>query len=212
MLETDLSLLQRPGSEITFPPDGAPELRPVVKAVAVRDLGEVSIEPLVALISRMSDKFWASQDAVKENDFSVFHSTRHVILRFPLSVHDPRAFCSHVAWAMLRSVVEPLLRQAVTPYRFSKPIFPKAMLARVKAGGIVDPHWDSGRANVVTHKIHVPLQTGPLTTFEVGDESFHLARGRAYEVNNLARHSVRNPGELDRIHLIFEVFEGAQLR
>ena len=37
----------------------------------------------------------------------------------------------------------------------------------------------------------------------------HLEAGYAWEVNNLAPHAAFNGGTHDRIHFIFEVFEGA---
>lgn len=38
---------------------------------------------------------------------------------------------------------------------------------------------------------------------------FHLAAGYAWEVNNLVAHGVFNGGAQDRVHFIFEVFDGA---
>ena len=55
----------------------------------------------------------------------------------------------------------------------------------------------------------MPLDTNPRAVLTVGGEDFHLASGRAWEVNNLAPHGACNGGEKDHIHLIFEVFEGA---
>lgn len=40
-------------------------------------------------------------------------------------------------------------------------------------------------------------------------EDFHLKGGRAFEVSNFASHGAFNAGETDRIHHVFEVFEGA---
>ena len=37
-----------------------------------------------------------------------------------------------------------------------------------------------------------------------------LMAGHAWEINNLLVHGAFNGGETDRIHLIFEVFEGTE--
>ena len=38
---------------------------------------------------------------------------------------------------------------------------------------------------------------------------FPLATGRTWEIGNLAPYGAFNGGEQDRIHFVFEVFEGA---
>ena len=82
-------------------------------------------------------------------------------------------------------------------------------MARLAAGGGIDPHIDVEPSNSLTHKIHVPLVTNPKAMLTVAGAELHLPAGRALEVNNLAPHSAFNGGEQDRIHFIFEVFEGA---
>ena len=68
---------------------------------------------------------------------------------------------------------------------------------------------DHGGLNPLAHKIHVPLETGPRATLTVRGAPFHLRAGHAWEVNNLAPHGAFNGEDHDRIHFIFEVFEGA---
>jgi len=98
----------------------------------------------------------------------------------------------------------PIMNKMVEPYVFTDPAFPKAMLARLEAGQVIDRHRDGAGSNLHTHKIHIPLQTNDKALFYVGDEAFHLAEGTGYEVNNIRPHSVENLGEEDRIHFIFE--------
>ncbi|MFB0613736.1 tryptophan 7-halogenase [Aurantiacibacter poecillastricola] len=191
----------------------APALSPPLPQVAlpqtIRDLGPVNVAPLRALVARMSEEFWARHDAAKANKFKVFHHTRHVIFRFPHDVHDPRAFQVYPAWDMMEKELSAVMQEAVRDYGFWQPVFPKAMLARLLAGQVIDTHRDMGRGNLVTHKIHVPLETSKDALFRIGTEEFHLETGRAYEVNNVRLHGASNAGSSDRIHLIFEVFEGA---
>ena len=103
----------------------------------------------------------------------------------------------------------PVMAQAAAPCGFARPVYPKAMLARLAAGRGIDTHVDHGGLNPLAHKIHVPLETGPRATLTVRGAPFHLRAGHAWEVNNLAPHGAFNGEDHDRIHFIFEVLEGA---
>ena len=83
------------------------------------------------------------------------------------------------------------------------------MLARLAKGGVIEKHVDGAGSNLLTHKIHVPLVTNEKVWFEVGSTVFHLEPGLAYELNNIRPHGVRNDGDHDRIHLIFEIMDRA---
>lgn len=183
----------------------------VRKPTGVRALGPVDTTALVAQVRRLSERAWAGEDALKENTFEVFHHTRHVIFRFIPGNQNPDAFYSTHAWPVWKGLLEPIMDAAVRPYGFERPIYPKAMLARLEAGAIIDPHVDGAGSNLLTHKIHVPLITNPVALFLTGEDTCHLEAGQAYEVNNIGRHGAMNHGPEDRIHFIFEVFEGAGL-
>ena len=184
-------------------------LRPVEKPDLVRRLGPVDVAALRAQVARLSEKAWNREDAAKENDFFCFAHTRHVVFRFvPRDLARP-CFYTRPPWKLWRRWLLPVMAQAAAPYGFTAPVYPKAMLARLAAGRGIDPHVDRGGMNPLVHKIHVPLQTGPRATFMVRGAAFHLEAGHAFEVNNLAAHGAFNGEERDRIHFIFEVFEGA---
>jgi hypothetical protein len=183
-------------------------MTPVQKPHGVRELQPVDVTRLKNVVARISEDVWALEDAGKENAFECFHHTRHIVFRFIQGSRDHRVFYDRPLWRAWEGQVMPILRQAVTAYGFRDPVFPKVMLARLAAGYGIDRHTDGAGSNLYTHKIHIPLQTSEKAIFVVGDDAFHLREGIAYEVNNLRPHSVMNNGDLDRIHLIFEVFEG----
>ncbi len=54
-----------------------------------------------------------------------------------------------------------------------------------------------------------PLITHPDVEFWEEDDAYHLRRGHAYEVNNKVLHGGCNPSPIDRVHLIFDYYEGA---
>jgi hypothetical protein len=177
----------------------------------IRDLGPVDVTALLKQVLALSDRAWALEDEAKENDFAVFSQTQHMIFRFidDSDNVDPRRFHENPAWPIWKPLLAPVIEQAIAPYGFQRPVFPKAMFARLRARGMINPHVDGGQANLRTHKIHVPLVTNPSVVMSLGDSEHHLAIGRAYEVNNVILHGVRNDGDADRIHFIFEVFDAA---
>ncbi len=184
-------------------------MKPVRKPHNVRELGPIDVSRLQALVARISEDVWAREDAEKENAFECFHHTRHIVFRFIEGARDHRVWYSRPLWTAWEGLLMPVMREAVPSYGFQDPVFPKVMLARLAAGYGIDPHIDGRGPNLYTHKIHIPLQTSEGATFTVGDDTFHLREGVAYEVNNIRSHSVMNAGEVDRTHLIFEVFDGS---
>ena len=187
----------------------ATALQPVSKPHSVRRLGPVEVAPLRAQVARLSENMWRWEDAVKENDFLCFAHTRHIVFRFiPLQL-TRISYYSRPLWTLWQRWLRPVMAQAAAPYGYARPIYPKAMLARLAAGHGIDLHEDRGGLNALTHKIHVPLETSSQATLTVRGTAFHLEAGSAYEVNNLAPHGAFNGGPHDRIHFIFEVFEGA---
>ena len=180
----------------------------IKKPANIRDLGAVDADRLVALTCRISPETWAEEDRHKENDFAVFHNTQHVVFRFIRENRDPEDFYANPSWDIWKSVLMPIMQAAIAPYDFRNPQFPKAMLAKLTAGHQIDPHYDGAGSNQRVHKIHVPLVTNSDAEFLVGNGRFHLEVGKAYEVNNIVSHGATNHGSEDRIHFIFEVFEG----
>ena len=188
---------------------GPSALRRVDKPARVRPLCAVDAETLRRHVARLSETVWRQEDGAKENDFSCFHHTRHVIFRFIAGNRDPRRFYSQPVWAVWGRMLLPVMAAAAAPYGYAAPVYPKVMLARLEAGHGIDLHVDGGGSHPFTHKVHVPLETNPWAVLRVDGGDFHLDFGHAYEVNNLVPHGALNRGERDRIHLIFEVFEGA---
>ena len=181
----------------------------VKKPANVRCLAAVDCEQLARLAQKVSQQTWTAEDARKENDFGVFHHTQHVVFRFIAGNRDPEDCYANPSWDAWQRVLQPVMDAAIAPYGFTRPVFPKAMLAKLLAGHAIDPHRDGAGSNERVHKIHVPLVTNPDATFHVNGEDFHLEPGYAYEVNNIVSHGAANGGNEDRIHFIFEVYEGA---
>ena len=192
-------------------PEAPPELRTlprVQKPRSIRELCPLDVTEIQSLVESLPESLWNVENARKENNFPCFHHTRHIVFRFIEGNRDPRVFYSHPIWQIWKNKLEPMFAEIASLYGISNPVYPKAMLARLAGGHSIDRHIDGAGSNLHTHKIHVPLQTNPGAIFESNGCEHHLKEGIAYEANNIAPHAVRNDGDEDRIHLIFELFDG----
>ncbi|CAM3344110.1 aspartyl/asparaginyl beta-hydroxylase domain-containing protein [Asticcacaulis taihuensis] len=180
------------------------------KTGGVRPLGPVDISTLKAAVLAIPEDVWEVENAAKPNRFDVLDTTRHIVFRFIDDTRDWRGSHDLPAWAQWRNLLEPVLAQAVSNYGYARGVFPRVMLARMSAGGIIHPHIDAGPAAKWPHKIHVPLTTNPGVVSFFGGAERRLPAGEAVEVDNLGPHWVRNGGDSDRIHLIFEYYDADQ--
>ncbi|MDQ8205647.1 aspartyl/asparaginyl beta-hydroxylase domain-containing protein [Pelagicoccus sp. SDUM812003] len=186
-----------------------PPLPHVSKPSNIKDLGPIDIAQLKSLVLKLSENVWNRENESKENKYFCFHHTRHIVFRFITANQDPRKGYSNPIWQVWKPQLLPIFEAACSSYGFQNPFYPKVMLARLAAGHVIDRHVDGAGSNLLTHKIHIPIQTNPLALFHSENDSYYLEEGRAYEVNNVKAHGVENLGQEDRIHLIFEVFDNA---
>lgn len=180
------------------------------KTTSIRRLGPVDIAALRAAVLALPESVWEAENAGKPNRFEALDRTRHIVFRFVDSVRDWRSSHDRPAWAEWRGLIEPVLRQAVAPYGYARGEFPRVMFARMAPGGEIKPHRDANAAAKWPHKIHVPLLTNDQVTFFIEGTGYHMPEGEAAEVNNMGVHAVKNDGDTDRIHLIFEYFDPDQ--
>ncbi|MEZ5995318.1 MAG: aspartyl/asparaginyl beta-hydroxylase domain-containing protein [Hyphomonadaceae bacterium] len=172
-----------------------------------RDLGAVDITALREAVLAIPEEVWEAENGAKPNRFGALDQASHIIFRFVTNFDDWRSSANHRLWPEWGPRLEPVLAQAVADYRYARGGFPRIMLARLPAGGVILPHVDANPAAKWPHKIHVPLQTNERAMFFVNGVGRHIAEGEAVEVNNLGVHAVRNGGSTDRIHLIFEYYD-----
>lgn len=180
------------------------------KTSGIRKLGPVEITALQAAVAAIPETVWNAENAGKPNRFEVLDATRHIVFRFIDSPRDWRSSHDRAAWPAWRDLLEPVLAQAVRAYGYARGVFPRVMLARMPTGGVIHPHIDANPAAKWPHKIHVPLSTNPGAVSFFGGEEHHFPPGQAVEVDNLGPHWVRNNGDTDRVHLIFEYYDADQ--
>jgi hypothetical protein len=180
------------------------------KTTSILRLGAVDIAALKAAVLSIPEPVWDAENADKPNRFEALDKTRHIVFRFVDSVRDWRGSHDRPAWAEWRALLEPVMQAAVAQYDYANGAFPRVMLARMAPGGEIKPHRDANAAAKWPHKIHVPLLTNDRVTFFIDNVGYHLPEGEAAEVNNMGVHAVKNDGDSDRIHLIFEYYDADQ--
>jgi hypothetical protein len=180
------------------------------KTRSVRPLGRVDIAALRAAVADIPEALWNAENAAKPNAYDALDRTRHIVFRFVTDTDDWRRSTDLRLWPAWRDRLEPVLNEAVRSYGYARGAFPRIMLARMAPGGIIHPHRDDNPSARWPHKIHVPLFTNDKVTFFVEGVGYRFSEGEAVEVNNMGVHAVRNDGETDRIHLIFEYFDRDQ--
>ena len=177
------------------------------KTNTIRRLGPVDVTPLREAVLAIPETLWNAENADKPNRFDALDKTQHIVFRFVSNFRDWRQSYDRPLWAEWRDLLEPVLTQATASYGYARGAFPRVMLARMGAGGAIQPHRDANPAAKWPHKIHVPLQTHDQVTFFIEGIGYHLPEGEAAEVNNMGVHAVTNRGAADRIHLIFEYYD-----
>lgn len=79
-----------------------------------------------------------------------------------------------------------------------------SLLAKLLPFRNITPHTDGGLFTT-THRIHIPIVTDPRVLFIIGGKKYHMECGYAYEMNNLVEHSVVNPTNIGRVHLMVDL-------
>lgn len=180
------------------------------KTTTARKLGPVDIAALRKAVLAIPEDVWDAENTSKPNKFRVLKETRHIVFRFLNSPRDWRKSYDCNAWPKWRALLEPVLAEAVRSYGYARGVFPRVMLATMAPGAVIHPHIDDQPAAKWPHKIHVPIVTNPGVVCFFGGREHFFPPGEAVEVNNLGRHWVRNGGDSDRVHLIFEYYDPDQ--
>ncbi|MDB5677400.1 aspartyl/asparaginyl beta-hydroxylase domain-containing protein [Sphingomonas bacterium] len=112
--------------------------------------------------------------------------------------------------SVLRNAARPLFDAVDAIVRdHVAPLYPgcdvlRVQLAELPAGNTISPHRDVDMLALI-HRTHIPIATNKAVAFTIADEDFFLGEGVLYELNNCARHAVRNDGDTDRVHLLVDM-------
>jgi Sulfotransferase family/Aspartyl/Asparaginyl beta-hydroxylase len=93
----------------------------------------------------------------------------------------------------------PYVRQVLVSFGV---VWSRSRFMRLSARSNVPEHADTSYHWFHRVRMHIPVVTWPEVRFHCGDESVHMAAGEAWLFDNWRRHSVVNPTDKDRVHLV----------
>lgn len=168
-------------------------------------LGSTNVDSLIERVLQIPDSAWDHENTNKPNKYKPLGETKHIPFRFVKSFDNVFESEDKPLWSEWRDDLLSFMDPAAKALGYTEYSFPRVMLAKMPAGGTINPHVDVTDSYFI-HKIHIPLTTNPQTIFTVDDKTMHMKVGKVIEVNNKRFHSVTNDGDSERIHLIFECY------
>ena len=82
----------------------------------------------------------------------------------------------------------------------------RVLLIKLAANKDVSEHTDKGDYLSTVRRFHIPIITNDLVSYTVNGERIHMRQGECWEINNLKSHSVLNSSDIDRVHLLIDIF------
>ncbi|WP_339924719.1 aspartyl/asparaginyl beta-hydroxylase domain-containing protein [uncultured Cyclobacterium sp.] len=178
------------------------------KTNSVRVLGEVDVLPLLQLLPELMQQ-WDTDAAINPNKKYSLAQVNHINFRWSNKKSDPVDYFDLPLWEKYRTILLPIMKQAVKPFGYKSGYFPRVMFAKMQPGTIIPEHIDGNTRGWIPHKIHVPMITNPDVAFTIRGVSYNFTKGTAVEVDNSGLHGVKNTGKTARIHFIFEYLDGS---
>ena len=92
------------------------------------------------------EELWNAENADKPNRFEALDVTRHIVFRFVANYRDWRDSYDRPLWDEWKHLLLPVMEAATADYGYARGIYPRVMLARMAAGGVIQPHRDANPA------------------------------------------------------------------
>ena len=168
-----------------------------------RCLGPVDIAAIRERVVAQDPAAWTEQ-ALRQQSYEVHKDTESIVMLFCEESWPDGEVYREAGWDRLADVAQPVIDRIIATHYESGGIVIRAMAAKLRAGGRINPHRDKLHSFHISHRIHVPLTTNPAVRFTIAGKPYPFEVGNAYEINNQKVHSVMNLGRDDRITFIFD--------
>ncbi|UCC13645.1 MAG: aspartyl/asparaginyl beta-hydroxylase domain-containing protein [Gammaproteobacteria bacterium] len=107
-------------------------------------------------------------------------------------------------WFRWQARVCPIVAKALESIATPSGVLTRALFVRLPPGAVINPHMDGQTMATRAHRIHVAISDCPECVYTIGDTSFSMTPGVAYDFNNRWQHAVHNRGDVPRINLMLE--------
>lgn len=151
---------------------------------------------------------WQAETWRQDHPASPHRDTETVFLRMPPGPITPELVFDRVGgeqWLRGEQLV-PLKLLAHQIERLEGGQLARVMAAKLKRGGVIEPHTDTGPYAEATDRYHAVISTNMFCSMQSGTEAHHLEPGTAWWLDKHVQHSAVNGGTKDRIHLIVDLY------
>lgn len=157
----------------------------------------VDISELQKEVAKLTDEQWMEWE-LRQNRYKVHSATQSYPFYF--SEYGEKATAYNLD-TKLWQLTKPIIERIEQWYNRKAEV---SILVKLLPSRSILPHTDGGWF-VNTHRIHVPIITDPRILFILDGKKYHLGCGYAYELNNIVTHSVVNPTNIGRVHLMVDL-------
>jgi len=168
-----------------------------------RRLGRVDPSAIQEKARILTEEDWSANDW-RQNRFDAHADTQTIQLVFDQDFRHENP-TRHEKYFELgfESLMEPLIETISDSYTGDGYVV-RAILVRLKAGGTIPTHVDTGYTLMNCRRIHMPIFSTDRVEFTVAGEQQVMTEGELWEINNAREHSVVNKGNEGRVHLIVD--------
>jgi len=168
-------------------------------------LFDYSVDGLRATLPDESAEVWEVNQA-RQKAFRVHRDTRSILFEWLENSWHPGMSVEVERLSYAPPDITGLVYECAGQLaRYHKGKVVKLMLAELAPGGHIAGHVDQALALRAVHRCHVPILSNQDVIFEIDHKPYHLAPGRAYEVDNTRHHAVFNNSGDRRVHLICDI-------
>lgn len=174
----------------------------------LRVVGEINVDALAERVSRITPEEW---DEWKQRQRGVHIQARAVPFQWchNLFGYEPdgddkfnniKVYPHYEEYKEELDIIYAYLDEIEGPAKMVTSI-----LVNLKSGRKIPEHIDKPDFQIFqrTKRYHIPLITHPDVKFNHSGESWHLEKGKIYELNNIVGvHGVKNNSPIDRIHIL----------
>lgn len=163
-------------------------------------MGNAGVGHVIDKVAAFTQDDWEAYN-FRQKKFDAHKDTFTVPLIFSERFFNRPVVREH--YPLFKDVLDALTNLLLVHYHSGYMV--RAMLVNLPAGKAIGEHVDVGTSLTECHRLHIPIITNDKVLFSVGDETIRMQVGEIWEINNSGqRHSVRNLGANNRVHLIID--------
>jgi hypothetical protein len=145
------------------------------KTIAVRNLPEVDVSPIINLLPLLMKEGDKDSDySLNQNKNLSLSQVQHINFRWSDKKPEPVTYTSLPLWETYPAILLPIMQKVVVPIGYENGYFPRVMLAKMAPGAIIPMHTDGHTRGWIAHKIHIPIITNEKALFFVRDKTLSL--------------------------------------